>query len=179
MSPHTGTTIRPYRDKHPRIDRTAIVLDGVRIIGDVTLGPGSSLWYNTVVRGDVHWVRIGSDTNVQDGSILHVTREDFPLSLGSRVTVGHGVCLHGCTIHDEALIGMGSTVLDGAVVESRSMVAAGALVPPGMVVREGTLVGGVPARVLRPLREEEILDLPESARRYCGYARDHAAVMPW
>ncbi|TVR69311.1 MAG: gamma carbonic anhydrase family protein [Spirochaetaceae bacterium] len=164
--------MRPYRELKPTIDPTAIILEGVRIIGDVTIGSGSSIWYNTVIRGDVHWVRIGCDTNVQDGCVLHVTNNRFSLSLGDRVTVGHAACLHGCVIQDECLIGIGSTVLDGAVVETHAMVAAGALVPPGMVVKSGTLVGGVPARELRKLRPEEIADLPGSAARYCRYAAD-------
>lgn len=172
------TTIRPYRDLTPEIDPSVIVMEGVRIIGAVTIGSDSSIWYNTVIRGDVHWVRIGRETNVQDGCVLHVTHDRFPLAVGDRVTVGHAACLHGCTINDECLIGIGATVLDGAVVESHAMVAAGALVPPGMVVQSGTLVGGVPARVLRALREAEIEDLPAGAARYCRYAADHAAVMP-
>lgn len=173
-----GATVRPYRDLTPEIDPTAIVMEGVRIIGDVTIGAHSSVWYNAVIRGDVHWVKIGEDTNIQDGCVLHVTHDRFSLSIGNRVTIGHAACLHGCVIHDECLIGIGATVLDGAVVETRAMVAAGALVPPGMVVPSGVLVGGVPARELRPLKREEIEDLPRSAARYCRYAEEHAAVMP-
>ena len=171
-------TIRPYLEVTPRIDPSAVVMEGVRIIGDVTIGAGSSIWYNTVIRGDVHWVRIGEDTNVQDGCVLHVTHDRFSLTVGNRVTVGHAACLHGCIIHDECLVGIGATVLDGAVLESHAMVAAGALVPPGMVVRSGTLVGGVPAKVLRELRQEEIDDLPAGAARYRKYASNHAMVMP-
>lgn len=173
-----GVTIRPYGELTPAIDPTVIIMEGVRIIGDVAIGRGSSIWYNTVIRGDVHWVKIGRDTNVQDGCVLHVTNNRFSLTLGDRVTVGHAACLHGCVIQDETLIGIGATVLDGAVVERHAMVAAGALVPPGMVVQSGTLVGGVPARELRKLRPEEIEDLPRSAARYCRYAEQHAALMP-
>ncbi len=173
-----SATIRPYLDLEPDLDPSVVVMEGVRIIGDVKIGAGSSIWYNTVIRGDVHWVKIGDETNIQDGCVLHVTHDRFPLTVGDRVTIGHAACLHGCTVHDESLIGIGSTVLDGAVVETHAMVAAGALVPPGMTVQSGTLVGGVPAKVLRDLTPEEIADLPRSAARYRQYAADHAAVMP-
>jgi len=166
-------TVRPFGDLTPTLDDTTVLLDGVRIIGDVTIGAGSAVWYNSVIRGDVHWVRIGEDTNIQDNSVLHVTHDRWPLTVGSRVTVGHAARLHGCTVHDESLIGIAATVLDGAVVESHAIVAAGAVVPPGMVVKTGTLVAGVPARVLRPLRQEEIDDLPRSAERYRVYALRH------
>lgn len=168
-----SVTLRPYRDLYPTLDETTVLLDGVRIVGDVTIGPGSSVWYNSVIRGDVHWVRIGSDTCIQDNSVLHVTHDRFPLSIGNRVTVGHAARIHGCTVEDETLIGINATVLDGAVVERHSMVAAGAVVPPGMVVRTGELVAGVPAKPIRRLREEEIADLPRSAERYRGYALQH------
>lgn len=180
MSSYTissSATVRSFGSLAPTIAAEVVVLDGVRVIGDVTLATGVSLWYNTVVRGDVNWVRIGSDTNVQDNSVLHVTHDRYPLLIGERVTVGHAARLHGCTIHDESLIGIAATVLDTAVVESHAIVAAGAVVPPGMVVRSGTLVAGVPAKVIRPLRDDEISYLPESAARYRKYAASHAAEM--
>lgn len=158
---------------NPRIAEDAFVFDGVCIIGDVQVGRGSSIWYNSTIRGDVHWVRIGNETNIQDNSVLHVTHDRFPLSIGDRVTVGHAARLHGCTVEDETLIGISATVLDGAIVRTHAMVAAGALVPPGMEVAAGTLVAGVPAKVIRNLRPEEIADLPHSAGRYREYARRH------
>ncbi len=158
---------------HPRIADDAFVFDGVRIIGDVHIGRGSAVWYNCTIRGDVHWVRIGDETNIQDNSVLHVTHDRFPLSIGNRVTVGHAARLHGCTVEDETLVGISATVLDGAVIRTHAMVAAGALVPPGMEVATGTLVAGVPAKVIRKLRPEEIADLPRSAGRYREYARRH------
>lgn len=163
-------SIVPYDGTHPRIPGSVFLAPGVRIIGDVVLGELCSVWYNVVIRGDVHFIRIGRETNVQDGSILHVTHDTHPLVVGDRVTVGHGVRLHGCTVEDETLIGIGAIVLDGAVVERGAMVAAGALVPPGMTVPSGTLVAGVPARVRRELTPEEGADIVASAARYVAYA---------
>ncbi len=172
-----GATLRSLGDRRPAVGADVVIMEGVRVVGDVRLGDGVNLWYNTVIRGDVHWVRIGDDTNIQDNSVLHVTHDRFPLTIGARVTVGHAARLHGCTIEDESLIGIAATVLDGAVVERHAMVAAGAVVVPGTVVESGSLVAGVPARVIRRLRDEEIADLPMSARRYRGYAAEHAAHM--
>lgn len=166
-----GVSVVAYQGATPVIAPSVLVAPGSRIIGDVVIGDLSSIWYNVVIRGDVNVIRIGTQTNIQDGSILHVTHDTHPLVIGNRVTAGHAVRLHGCTVEDETLIGIGAIVLDGAVVESGSMVAAGALVPPGMHVRSGTLVAGVPARVLRDLRTEEIENLSASADRYVEYAR--------
>lgn len=169
----TNVTILPYEGKRPEIDQTAFLADGVRVVGDVTIGPDSSIWYNTVVRGDINYVRIGRGTNIQDLSVLHVTHETHPLQIGDQVTVGHKATLHGCTIMSRCLIGMGAIVLDGAVVEEQAMVAAGAVVPPGMKVPSGTLVAGVPAKVIRELTEDELAGFLPSADRYIRYARKH------
>ena len=171
-------TVRPFGHLVPRVGDRVVIMAGVRVVGDVTLANGVSLWYNTVIRGDVHWVRIGKDTNIQDNSVLHVTHDAFPLSVGQRVTVGHAARLHGCTIEDETLVGIAATVLDGAVIRRHAMVAAGAVVPPGMEVESETLVAGVPAKVIRRLREDEIRNFAESAARYREYALRHAAEMP-
>lgn len=182
MTSHTlvsrHATIRPFGALRPELAEGAVVLDGARIVGDVGLGRNVNVWYNCVIRGDVHRVRIGDATNIQDNAVLHVTHDRFPLTVGARVTVGHAARLHGCTIEDEVLIGISATVLDGAVVRRHAMVAAGSVVPPGMELESGMLYAGVPARPLRPLREEEIADLPRSAERYVDYARRHAAEMP-
>lgn len=159
-----------YEGKLPEIHDSVFLAEGVRIIGDVTIGDKSSIWYNAVIRGDVHFVSIGEYTNIQDGSILHVTHDTCPLIIGSYVTVGHGAILHGCTVKDNALVGMGSIILDKAVIEENSFVAAGALVTPGFVVPSGKLVAGSPARVMRDLRPNELADLKESALRYADYA---------
>lgn len=159
----------PYMGKIPKIDSSVFVASGVKIIGDVTIGVDSSVWYNTVIRGDVHYIKIGSLTNIQDCSMLHVTNGKFPLNIGSKVTIGHSVTLHGCTINDLTLIGMGAVILDGAIVESNSMVAAGTIVKPKFIVPSGTLVAGVPGKVIRELTETEVADLEASAFRYKKY----------
>ncbi len=159
----------PYQDLFPEIHESVFLASGVKIIGDVKIGKDSSVWYNCVIRGDVHYVQIGEMTNIQDCSMLHVTNGKYPLNIGNKVTVGHSVKLHGCTIEDVSLIGIGSIVLDGATVKERSMVAAGAVVKPGFVVPSGKLAAGVPARIIRDLTEDEILDLERSAERYKKY----------
>ena len=159
----------PYLDLFPEIHPTVFLASGVKIVGDVKIGANSSIWYNTVIRGDVHYVKIGEMTNIQDCSMLHVTNGRYPLNIGSKVTIGHSVKLHGCTLQDLSLIGIGSIVLDGAVVESNSMVAAGAVVKPNFVVPSGKLVAGVPARIVRDLTDEEIDDFEKSALRYMKY----------
>ena len=145
------------------------------VTGDVELGPESSLWFGTVVRGDVNTVRIGARTNVQDGTVIHVTTRTHPTVIGDDVTIGHRAVLHGCTVHDRCLIGIGAIVLDGAVVGPDAMVGAGALVPPGAVVPPGTLVMGQPARPRRPLTPEEIAFLRTSAANYVSYAARYRA----
>jgi len=132
----------PYLDKFPVIAENVFLASGTKIIGDVKIGKHSSVWYNSVVRGDVHYIRIGEMTNIQDCSMLHVTNGKFPLNIGAMVTVGHSVVLHGCTINDLCLIGMGAVILDGAIVEKESMVAAGAVIKQGFVVPSGKLVAG-------------------------------------
>ncbi len=161
----------PYKDLFPKIDNTVFLASGVKIIGDVEIGKNSSVWYNVVIRGDVHYVKIGYDTNIQDSSMLHVTNGKYPLNIGNKVTVGHSVKLHGCTIKDLTLLGIGSIVLDGAIVEGQSIVAAGAVVKPGFTVPSGKLVAGVPAKIIRDLTKEEIKDLEASAERYKKYTQ--------
>ncbi len=161
-----------YRGTFPRVHPTVMIAPGAVVVGDVEIGQGSSVWFNAVVRGDVNWVRIGSETNIQDLAMLHVTHETHPLTVGNRVTVGHQACLHGCTIGDLCLIGIGAIVLDGAIVESNSLVAAGAVVTPGKIVESGTLVAGVPAKFVRRLDSAELENLNASALRYVEYAEE-------
>lgn len=159
----------PYLDLFPRLAKNVFLASGVKIIGDVEIGEHSSVWYNCVVRGDVHYIKIGEYTNVQDCSMLHVTNGRFPLNIGSKVTIGHSVTLHGCTLENLCLIGMGAVVLDGAIVKERSMVAAGSVIKPGFVVPTGKLVGGVPGKIIRDLSQAEYDDLETSAYRYKKY----------
>jgi len=161
--------IFPYEGMLPDFDDTVFLASGAKLIGDVKIGSYSSIWYNVVIRGDVNYIKIGDLTNIQDCSMLHVTNEVYPLNIGSMVTVGHSVTLHGCTIQDLVLIGMGAVVLDGAIVESKSMVAAGAVVKPGFIVPTGKLVAGIPAKVVRDLTPKEIESLEASAYRYKKY----------
>lgn len=159
----------PYLDFFPKIHNSVFLAPGVKIIGNVEIGENSSVWYNTVIRGDVHYIKIGSNTNIQDCSMLHVTNGKFPLNIGGKVTIGHSVNLHGCTLNNNCLIGIGSIILDGAVIEEDAMVAAGAVVKPGFIVPSGKLAAGVPAKIIRDLSGEEITDIGDSAFRYINY----------
>ncbi len=159
----------PYLNHFPKIPDSVFIASGVKIIGDVEIGEYSSIWYNTVIRGDVHYIRIGEMTNVQDCSMLHVTNGRYPLNIGDRVTIGHSVTLHGCTLKNLCLIGMGAIVLDGAVIEEQGMVAAGAVIKQNFIVPSGKLAAGVPARIIRDLTPGELQDLSASAERYKKY----------
>lgn len=160
----------PYLDKFPVIGENVFLASGVKIIGETEIGNDSSIWYNTVIRGDVNFIKIGKMTNVQDCSMLHVTNGKFPLIIGDKITIGHSVVLHGCILKDLCLIGMGAVVLDGAVVEEKSIVAAGTVVTPGFIVPAGKLAAGVPGKVIRDLKKVELEDFEKSAERYKKYA---------
>jgi carbonic anhydrase/acetyltransferase-like protein (isoleucine patch superfamily) len=162
--------IYQYAGLSPKIHESVFIAPGVKIIGDVQISEFSSVWYNTVIRGDVHYIKIGKITNIQDCSMLHVTNGKYPLNIGNYVTVGHSVKLHGCTIEDNSFIGIGAIVLDGAVIEKKSMVAAGCLVKPNFIVPTGFLVAGIPAKIIRKLRLEEIEEIESSAKRYQKYS---------
>lgn len=159
----------PYGNTFPKLEESVFLASGSKVIGDVEIGKNSSVWYNTVVRGDVNFIRIGEMTNVQDCSMLHVTNQRFPLVIGNKVTIGHSVTLHGCVLKDLCLIGMNAVVLDGALVEEKAMVAAGAVIRPGFIVPTGKLAAGVPAKIVRDLTEEEMEEFEKSANRYIKY----------
>ena len=161
----------PYKDFFPKIDGSVFLASGVKVIGNVEIGELSSIWYNTVIRGDVNFVKIGKMTNIQDCSILHVTSHKYPLQIGDKVTIGHGVTLHGCTVNNLCLIGMGSILLDGVKIEERSLVAAGSVVTPGFIVHAGKLVAGVPAKIIRDLTDNEMLEFENAALRYVDYTK--------
>ena len=160
----------PYLSFYPKLGRNIFLASGVKVIGNVEIGDYSSVWYNSVLRGDVHYIKIGSRTNIQDCSMLHVTNGKYPLNIGDKVTVGHSVKLHGCTLEDLSFIGIGAIILDGAVIQKYAMVAAGAVVKPNFVVPSGKLAAGVPAKIIRDLTEEEITDFERSAERYVKYS---------
>lgn len=148
-------TILSFEGKAPRIDPTAWVAPTAVVVGDVTIGPGSSIWYHCVLRGDTNFIRIGARTNIQDGSILHVNRDTFPCILGDDVTVGHGATVHACVVEDGGFVGMGATVLDGAVVGRGAVLAAGALLTPNKTMGPNELWAGSPARFVRIIPDEE------------------------
>lgn len=162
--------------RSPGMGEGVYLAPGVVAVGDITIGDGSSLWPNVSARGDVNWIRIGRRTNIQDNTTLHVTVDTHPLDIGDDVTVGHGCILHGCTIKERCLIGMGSIVLDGAVVGPDAMVGAGSVVKMGDVIPPGTLYLGVPARLKRDLSREEIAAILESASEYAKLAAEYRAL---
>ncbi len=162
-----------FKDSSPVVDPSAFVAAGAVVLGDVHIGARSSIWYNCVVRGDVHSIRIGCDTNIQDSSVVHVTGGRFATTIGARVTIGHRVLLHGCTLQDDCFIGMGATLLDDSVVEPFGFVAAGALVPPGFVVKGGWLALGSPAKLVREIRDEERAMIERTWRGYVTHAVAH------
>jgi carbonic anhydrase/acetyltransferase-like protein (isoleucine patch superfamily) len=165
--------IRPFGGKAPRLHESAFAVDDAVIIGDVDVGERSSIWFGAVVRGDVNHIRIGARTNVQDHCVVHVTGHTHPTVVGDDVTLGHRVTLHGCTVKDRCLVGIGSVIMDGAVVGEDAMVGAGSLVPPGMVVPPGMLAIGSPAKVKRLLTPEEVAYFRKSAANYAAYAEQY------
>lgn len=167
--------IATYDGRTPRIDPTAYVVERATVIGDVVIGPESSVWFGAVVRGDIESIRIGARSNVQDNATLHVVGGRFGTTLGDAVTVGHNAVVHGCTVEDGVLVGMGAIVLDGAVVGAESLIAAGALVPPGARIPPRSLVVGSPGKVLRPLSDEELERIRSAAANYVGYAKRYRA----
>ena len=175
--PPAAMPIHPYQDRRPRLGERVFVAPGARVVGDVELGDDVSVWFGAVVRGDVNWIRIGAGSNLQDGTVVHVTHETHPTVIGAGVVVGHAVVLHGCTVEDGALIGIGARVLDGAVVESGAQVGAGAVVAPGQRVPAGHLVLGVPARVKRPLTDEERRTIGEIRDRYVALKERYRATL--
>ena len=166
--------IRPFRGVRPTIASTAYVDESAQVIGDVVIGDESSVWMNAVVRGDVNTIRIGRRTNLQDGTIVHVMREpSHPTVVGDEVTVGHGAILHGCTVADRCLIGMGAILLNGSSVGADCIVAAGTLLTEGAVVPPRSLVMGSPGKVRRALTDGEVAFIRDSAANYVGYRLDY------
>jgi carbonic anhydrase/acetyltransferase-like protein (isoleucine patch superfamily) len=165
--------LKPFRGVAPIVAANAFIEDTAMVIGDVVIGSDSSVWFHAVVRGDVHLIRIGHRTNIQDLSLLHVTHDTYPLTLGDDITIGHHVILHGCTIRDRVLVGMGTIIMDGAVVEEDCIIGAGSLVTEHTQIPSKSLVIGSPAKVTRPLTDDELLWIKESAYNYSRYAQHY------
>lgn len=169
--------IHTIRGITPQLGERVWLAPSAVVTGDVVLGDDVSFWFHTVARGDVHWIRIGDGTNIQDGAVLHVSDGTYPLSIGRGVTVGHSAIVHGCTLEDHVLVGMGATILDGAVIEEGAQIGAGAVVPPGMRVPAGHMVMGLPARVKRPLTEAEKIANRGVKDRYISLKEEYRAAL--
>ena len=158
--------------KDPQVDPTAYVAPGATLIGDVRLGPKASVWPGSVLRGDINFIEVGEGTNVQDGTIVHLAN-DYPVEIGAYVTIGHAAMIHACTIEDECLIGMQATILDGAVIGENSIVGAHSLVTQNTIIPPGSLVLGVPAKVVKTLSPEEQSGIRRWAEKYIGVSAAH------
>jgi carbonic anhydrase/acetyltransferase-like protein (isoleucine patch superfamily) len=165
--------LRPYRGRLPVVHRTAYVDVSAQVIGDVEIGADSSVWMNAVVRGDDNTIRIGQRSNVQDGTVVHVMHETHPTRIGDDVTIGHAAIVHGCTIGNRVLIGMGATILNGAVIGDDTIVAAGTLVTEGAVIPSRSLVMGSPGKVRRTLSDGDVASILEYAANYVRYKKDY------
>ena len=165
--------IRPFGGVHPQIHPTAFIEESAQVIGDVHIGEQSSVWFNAVLRGDVYFIRIGDRTNVQDGTVIHVSNGTDETILEDEVTVGHNVTLHGCHVERGCLIGIGAIVMDGVRVGEKSLVAAGSLLTPGTIIPPRSLVMGSPAKVKRPLTDEEVAGLDQYWKNYVEYTKKY------
>jgi len=168
--------ILPYQNIYPIIHDSVLIAEGAHIIGDVEIGKDSSIWFNTVIRGDVNYIRIGERTNIQDLTMVHVTNKKFPTIIGSDVTIGHSAVIHGCKIDDFVLIGIGAKILDEAYINSHSLIAAGSVVKEKFEVPSGTLVAGVPAKIVRNLTPEEIEKIKQNAQHYLFYCKQYKEI---
>lgn len=165
--------IIPYQNIYPKIHKSVLIAEGAFVIGDVEIGENSSIWYNTVIRGDVNYIRIGERTNIQDLTMVHVTYKKFPTFIGSDVSIGHSAVIHGCKIDDFVLIGIGAKLLDNSHINSYSLVAAGSVIKEGFEVPSGTLAAGVPAKIIRDLRNDEIEKIKQNAKNYLFYCEQY------
>jgi carbonic anhydrase/acetyltransferase-like protein (isoleucine patch superfamily) len=183
MKHHKSSNVRSYGGHSPTIGARVLIDPSAVVIGDVALGDDTSVWPQVAIRGDMHWIRVGARTSVQDGCVLHITHAGpfnpagWPLLIGSDVTIGHRATLHGCTVGDRVLVGMGATIMDGALVEDDVVIAAGALVTPGKRLRSGLLYAGSPAREVRALSEKEMAYFCYSAANYVKLKDLHIAEL--
>ena len=165
--------LRSYKGRLPAVHPTAYVDDSAQVIGDVEIGEASSVWMNVVIRGDVHRIRIGRRSNVQDGTVVHVMRGTHETTIGDEVTIGHGAIVHGCTLRDRILVGMGAILLNGVDVGEDCIVAAGTLLPENARIPPRSLVMGSPGKVRRTLTDQDVASIRDYAERYVGYRLDY------
>ena len=163
--------IKPVNGKHPQIPEDCFVAENATIVGEVTMGNECSIWFNAVLRGDVHYIKMGNKVNVQDGAVIHATYQKSPTNIGNNVSIGHNAIVHGCTIHDNVLVGMGSIIMDDCVVESNSIIAAGAVVTKNTRVEAGSIYAGVPAKKVKDISKELISgEIDRIANNYVKYS---------
>ncbi|MFV0540822.1 MAG: gamma carbonic anhydrase family protein [Aestuariibaculum sp.] len=163
--------IKPVNGKHPQIPNNCYIAENATIVGDVTAGNQCSFWFNAVVRGDVHYIKIGHKVNVQDGAVIHATYQTAPTTIGNNVSIGHNAIVHGCTIHDNVLIGMGSIVMDNCIIESNSIIAAGAVLTQNTHVKSGSIYAGIPAKKIKDISQELISgQIDRIANNYIKYS---------
>ncbi len=165
--------LRPYKGLLPKVHPSAFVDDSAQVIGDVEIGAESSVWMTVVIRGDVNFIRVGDRSNIQDGTVVHVQHDTHPTRIGNDVTVGHGAIVHGCTIHDRVLVGMGAIILNGATIGEDSIIAAGTLLTEGTTIPPRSMVMGSPGKVKRALTDAEVAMIQEFADNYVRYRRDY------
>jgi len=170
--------IKPVNGKHPQIPEDCYVAENATIVGDVFFGTQCSVWFNAVIRGDVHFIKIGNKVNIQDGAVIHATYQKSPTTIGNNVSIGHNAIVHGCTIHDNVLVGMGSIIMDDCVIESNSIIAAGAVVTKNTKVESGSIYAGVPAKKVKDISQElisgEINRIADNYVKYSSWFTDNA-----
>ena len=163
--------IKAVNGKHPQISKDCFIAENATIVGEVFIGKQCSVWFNAVIRGDVHYIKIGNKVNIQDGAVIHATFQKSPTTIGNNVSIGHNAIVHGCTIHDNVLIGMGSIIMDDCVIESNSIIAAGAVVTKNTHVESGTIYAGVPAKKIKNISNEMISgEIDRIANNYVEYS---------
>jgi carbonic anhydrase/acetyltransferase-like protein (isoleucine patch superfamily) len=163
--------IKPVKGKHPQISEDCYIAENATIVGEVSIGTQCSVWFNAVIRGDVHYIKIGNKVNIQDGAVIHATYKKSPTTIGNNVSIGHNAIVHGCTIHDNVLIGMGSIVMDDCVIESNSIIAAGAIVTKNTRVESGSIYAGIPAKKIKNISQEMISEeIDRIANSYINYS---------
>ncbi|MDA9316986.1 gamma carbonic anhydrase family protein [Polaribacter sp.] len=163
--------IKPVNGKHPQIPKDCFVAENATIVGEVSFGEQCSVWYNAVIRGDVHYIKIGNKVNIQDGAVIHATYQKSPTTIGNNVSIGHNAIVHGCTIHDNVLVGMGSIIMDDCSIESNSIIAAGAVVTKNTIVERGSIYAGIPAKKVKDISQELISgEIDRIANNYVEYS---------